>query len=87
MTDYIAQVSDKKEQHVLHFWFAKTSEAECQLGRRVTAGEVARYVGQSRSTAQKYMEKLVASKDLIKEKKTFKNGTKGYVYSIPTYQE
>lgn len=80
-------MTEKKAQHVLHFWHAKFSELECSVNREVTVGEVARYVGQSRGTAKKYIDMLVKGKHVNKAKKRFPNGTTGYVYSIDTYQE
>lgn len=69
-----------KEVHVLHFWLSKASDCIAETHREVTVGEVARFVGQSRATAKKYLERLVKEGALSARDVTFKNGTVGKVY-------
>jgi len=49
-----------KETHVLDFWWRKLADCVEWNGRGVSAGELAAYVGQSRSTAMRYLKKMVA---------------------------
>lgn len=70
-----------KDRHVLEFWYNKMSDVIAVKGREVTVGEVARHVGQSRVTAQKYLNRLVSEKAINSTDVVFKNGTTGKVYS------
>jgi len=71
-----------KEVHVLNFWYAKLSELNCDKGRYVSAGELARYVGQSTTTAKRYIKALLANKVIVWTKQRFPNGVYGKVYHI-----
>jgi DNA-binding MarR family transcriptional regulator len=50
-----------KDFHVLNFWRAALIACYKEHGA-VSAGQVARHVGQARSTAKKYLDRLVSEK-------------------------
>jgi len=69
-----------KERHVLTFWFDAVSTCINVLNREVSAGEVARHVGQTTPTAKRYLKRLVGEGAITSSKVMFKNGTEGMVY-------
>lgn len=69
-----------KEAHVLAFWRAKLRELERERGRPVTAGELARHVGQARSTAARYLKRLSSVDKICSDVVQFPNGMMGLVY-------
>lgn len=71
-----------KEYHLLHFWFAKLSELNCQTGGYVSIGELAKYVGQSRGTAKKYLKALAKSGEAVTEKRKHQNKITYQVYHV-----
>lgn len=62
-----------KQHHLLKFWH-KALIAVCKQKGSATAGEVAKYVGQSRNTAKKYLDLLVIGQVVCVEKGTHHNG-------------
>jgi predicted ArsR family transcriptional regulator len=70
-----------KDVHVLSFWHEKMSACTLHYCRSVSAGEVARYVGQSTATAKRYLNRLVGEGAIASEDVIFKNGVKGTVYN------
>jgi len=62
-----------KELFVLKFWHKALIEIYKKEGV-VTAGRLARYVGQSRGTAKKYLDQLVGQKVVWFEDVPWKNG-------------
>lgn len=71
-----------KEKHVLTFWYERLLNLQAETGQPVTAGQLARYVGQSRGTAQKYLKRLIGEKAIKSEKVVFPNKVKGFVFFI-----
>lgn len=71
----------EKDKHVLLFWLQKLNAVFAEKGRRVSAGEVARYVGQSTPTAKRYLRKLVAERGALVWQVDFANGVSGWVYA------
>lgn len=71
-----------KEFHLLHFWYAKLSELNHQTGQYASVGELAKYVGQSRGTARKYLEALKKSGEVVTEKRKHQNKITYQVYRI-----
>src|SRR3972149_5115476 len=51
-------IMSNKDRHVLDFWWRKLCDLNNEKGAGVTAGELARSVGQSRNTAEKYLKRL-----------------------------
>lgn len=47
-----------KMAHTLNYWWDKLYQCVREYQRDVTAGELARYAGVSRNTAQKYLKHL-----------------------------
>lgn len=78
------KVMSTKEYHILNFWYAKLVELENQLGRAVSGGELARYVGQSGNTAKRYLKKLCFQNVIDCFEHTFPNGVKGMTYQVKT---
>jgi response regulator of citrate/malate metabolism len=76
-----------KDKHVLTFWYVKLTEMLHLNPRGVTAGAVGRYVGQSRNTAKRYIDKLVSEGVVSSYNATFINQTIGTVYYIPSIVE
>jgi len=76
-----------KEQHVLNYWWNSLERCARQMGRPVTAGELATNTGQSRNTAKKHLERMVKEKGAIREKVPHWNGTKKAVYRVLTGEE
>lgn len=68
----LANVSTK-ERFVLNFWRAALIEVYRKQGA-VTAGQLAKHVGQSRTTARKYLDRLVGEKCVGFEECTWTNG-------------
>lgn len=68
-----------KEFHVLSFWRKALIECYTQRGA-CSAGEVGRYVGQSRTTAKKYLDRLVGEKIAWFEEVPWKNGVMSKIY-------
>ena len=62
-----------KELHVLKFWHRALIEIYKKRGV-VTAGQLGKSVGQSRTTAKKYLERLVAEKCVWYEDVPWTNG-------------
>lgn len=71
-----------KDMHVLNFWHAKLSECECAVNRHVSAGEVARYVGQNIGTAKRYLKRLEGEGVVVSNNIRFPNGVFGNVYGV-----
>lgn len=70
-----------KDQHILTFWWAKLHECEIAAEKPVSAGEVARYVGQSIGTAKRYLKRLVGEGGATANSVTFPNKVEGVVYA------
>ncbi len=71
-----------KDMHVLNFWHAKLSEIQCEVGRPVSAGEVARYVGQNIGTAKRYLKRLVGEGVVIENDVLYPNKIEGKNYQV-----
>lgn len=71
-----------KEAHLLAFWRAKLKELEREKGRAITAGELAKHVGQARSTAARYLKRLSSVDKIYKDRVLFPNGVMGDVYRL-----
>lgn len=69
-----------KDRHVLEFWYSHLSACIGATGRTVSAGEVARHVGQSIGTAKKYLNRLVGEGAIASYPVEFKNGVVGVHY-------
>ena len=69
-----------KDKHVLTFWYNAASACIGAMGRHVSAGEVARHVGQTTPTAKKYLNRLVGEGALSSDRVIFKNKTEGVAY-------
>jgi len=68
-----------KELHVLQFWLRATKKCFIDNGA-VSAGQVGKYVGQSRTTAKKYLDRLVFEGALWVIEEPARNGVMGKVY-------
>lgn len=75
-----------KEAHVLAFWRAKLKELEREKGRAITAGELAKHVGQARSTASKYLTHLFVEGRIERNETVFPNRTTGFTYQLERSQ-
>lgn len=62
-----------KQHHLLKFWH-KALISVCKERGTASAGEVAKYVGQSRNTAKKYLDLLVVGQVVATEKTYHNNG-------------
>lgn len=62
-----------KEYHVLNFWRAALIACYKEKGA-VSAGQVGKWVGQSRTTAKKYLDKLVAEQCAAYEEVPYNSG-------------
>jgi response regulator of citrate/malate metabolism len=62
-----------KDRFVLNFWRAALISCYKENGA-VTAGQLAKWVGQSRTTARKYLDRLVEEKCVGFEKCVWTNG-------------
>lgn len=71
-----------KDKHVMGFWKDKLIELNKEKGGYVSAGEIARYVGQSRNTAKRYMQKLMANKDVVWTFVASRSGSVATVYHV-----
>lgn len=70
-----------KESSVLN-WYWLNLCAECaKTGRQVSAGQVAKAMGVSRATAQKYLKKVVKGGKAMSVKITLKTGIRATYYS------
>jgi len=69
-----------KQSHLYDFWWNKLLSLCAQKGEAVTAGELARFVGQSRATCQKYLNILRKEKAVSSGKVPHWNGVKKTVY-------
>lgn len=70
-----------KEANALNFYFLMLSRVCQQWQRRVSAGELALYVGVSRSTAQKYLRALKKNGAVEVQKDKHWNGHNKSMYS------
>jgi len=70
-----------KDKHVLTFWFSKLEHLVASKGEPVSSGELARYVGQSRSTAKKYLTRLAGEGYVDVFTARYPNGLIGQVYT------
>lgn len=79
-TDYqgLTDVSTK-ELHVLDFWRKHLIALYKERGA-VSAGELGRKVGQARSTAKKYLDRLVSEKCVDFENRPANNGVMSRYY-------
>jgi len=57
-----------KERNILDFYWRQLYDAVREYQRGVTVGELAKHVGVSRSTANKYVRELIKSKAAYSEK-------------------
>lgn len=73
-----------KQFHVLRFW-RKALREVCKDKGTATAGQVAKYVGQSRTTAKKYLDILVSEGAAWIEEGTHINGIKTQNYAPTRY--
>ena len=72
--DYQGLVNVSKKDHfVLQFWRKALIQIYEERGN-VSAGEVGKFVGQSRTTAKKYLDKLIAAKCVDYTEKPHING-------------
>lgn len=71
-----------KEAHVLTFWHQKLWDCNQAEARYVSAGEVARHVGQSTETAKKYLRRLVKEGGAVTAKRQHPNKLKYDVYHV-----
>jgi response regulator of citrate/malate metabolism len=69
-----------KDRHVLDFWWRKLFDCAAAKGEGVTAGELAEYVGQSRTTAKRYLIRLVKEKAAMAGKSRHWNKANMTVY-------
>jgi len=65
-----------KEASVLNFYWHQLSLLTFEYDRGVSAGELAKYLGVSRTTAQKYLKALVKNKAAWAIKQPHWNGSK-----------
>jgi len=70
-----------KDRHVLTFWFSKLEHLTADRGQPVSSGELARYVGQSRSTAKKYLLRLMGEGVVTSFQVRYPNGLLGQIYA------
>ena len=70
----------KKELHVLKFWHAALIRVYKAQGK-ATAGQVGQEVGQSRKTAKKYLDRLIAEKCVETIQAPWQNGVMATFYS------
>jgi len=68
-----------KELHVLQFWLRAAKKCFVDLGA-VSAGQVGKYVGQSRKTAKKYLDRLVSEGALWSVQEPARNGVMATLY-------
>lgn len=68
-----------KEYHVLEFWRKALIKCFKERGP-VSAGQVAKSIGQSRTTGKKYLDKLVAAKCAATKKELYKTGVEATHY-------
>lgn len=68
-----------KDRFVLEFWRKALITLYKERGE-VSAGEVGRFVGQARSTAKKYMDRLVSEKCLYVVERPARNGVMSFYY-------
>jgi response regulator of citrate/malate metabolism len=73
-------VMSTKERFVLEFWRKALITLYKERGD-VSAGEVGRFVGQARSTAKKYLDRLVSEKCVSVKQGPAKNGVIGNYYA------
>jgi len=73
-----------KDKHVLTFWFSKLEHLTASKGEPVSSGELARYVGQSRSTAKKYILRLMGEGAVVSFQVRYPNGLLGQIYAPTT---
>lgn len=71
-----------KEKSTLEVWWYWLRSCNNETGRWVTAGELARSVGKSRNTAEKYLKKLIKAKAAESAKKIHFNKNRMTVYRI-----
>lgn len=71
-----------KDRHILNFWYAKLSELECEKGRAVSAGELARYIGMNIGTSKRYLMRLVGEGVVVARTAEFPNGVMGNMYKV-----
>lgn len=71
-----------KDRHILNFWYAKLSEVQLEQGRAVSAGELARYVGQNTGTAKRYLMRLTEEGVVTVRTDEFPNGVMGKMYKV-----
>ena len=69
-----------KELHVLKFWQAALIRVFKKQGK-ATAGQVGREVGQSRKTAKKYLDRLIAEEVVEGVQAPWQNGVMTTFYS------
>lgn len=68
-----------KELYVLNFW--RRALIECYKNKgAVSAGTLGKWVGQSRTTAKKYLDRLVVEKCVGYEETVWINGVMSKVY-------
>jgi len=70
-----------KEYHVLKFWYEQLEKCVAECNAPVSAGTLAKAVGQSRATALKYMSKLVHGRSVIAHKVIHVNGMNATLYT------
>jgi len=70
-----------KDKHVLGFWYGKLIELVTIEQEPVSSGQLARHVGQSRSTAKKYLLRLVGEGHVERFQTRYPNGLLGDVYA------
>lgn len=71
-----------KEAHSIYYWSRQLKKLNVETGRAVTAGELARAVGQSTNTAKKWLNRAVGARMAVSMEWTFPNGTKGMIYAV-----
>lgn len=69
-----------KELHVLKFWQAALIRVFKKQGA-ATAGQVGKEVGQSRKTAKKYLDRLIAEDVVEGKEKPWQNGVMATFYA------
>lgn len=71
-----------KEAHTLLYWQRQLKKLNVETQRAVTAGELAKAVGQSVNTAKKWLNSCVAAQLAVSHDWKFKNGVIGKIYAV-----
>ncbi len=70
-----------KQYRILRAWYDALSDCCNQKGAWVSAGEVAKKMGESRNTSKKYLSQLVNGRSAVAHKVIHVNGMEATLYA------